>query len=63
MRQGFTSIIEREGDGYVELCPKWDIASQGASIEEAHDNLQEAVGLFLEAASPKEVRQWLQGLK
>lgn len=63
MRQGLTAIIEREGDGYVALCPKWDIASQGASIEEAHDNLQEAVGLFLEAASPEEVRQRLQGLK
>jgi predicted RNase H-like HicB family nuclease len=53
----------REGNGYVALCPKWDIASQGASIEEARDNLQEAAGLFLEAASPKEVRQRLQGLK
>ena len=33
-----TAIIEREGDGYVSLCPGLDIASQGNSIEEARDN-------------------------
>ena len=24
-----TGLIEREGDGYVSLCPELDIASQG----------------------------------
>jgi len=42
-----TAIIEREGDGYVSLCPELDIASQGRSVEEARDNLQEALTLFL----------------
>ncbi len=28
-----TAIIEREGDGYVSLCPELDIASQGDTIE------------------------------
>jgi predicted RNase H-like HicB family nuclease len=45
-----TAIIEREGDGYVSLCPELDIASQGGSVEEARDNLQEALALFFEAA-------------
>jgi len=27
-----TAIIEREGDGYVALCPEIDIASQGDSV-------------------------------
>lgn len=35
----FTAVIEREGDGYVSLCPELDIASQGDSIEEARANL------------------------
>ncbi len=26
---------QREGDGYVALCPDVDVASQGASIEQA----------------------------
>ncbi len=51
-----TAIIEREGDGYVSLCPELDIASQGDTIEEARNNLREAVELFFEAASPNEIQ-------
>ncbi len=50
-----TAIIEREDDGYVALCPELDIASQGGSIEEARDNLREAVELFFETADPSEI--------
>ncbi len=52
-----TAIIEREDDGYVALCPELDIASQGATIEEARANLVEALTLFYETASPAEVQQ------
>ena len=38
-----TAIIEREGDGYVALCPELDVASQGPSIEQARANLKEAL--------------------
>jgi len=51
-----TAVIEREGDGYVSLCPELDIASQGDSIPSARANLLEAVQLFFEAASPEEVK-------
>jgi predicted RNase H-like HicB family nuclease len=50
-----TAIIEREGDGYVALCPEFDIASQGDTVEAARDNLAEALALFFEAAAPAEV--------
>ena len=53
--QRVTVIIEREDDGFVALCPDFDIASEGASIEEARNNLIEALTLFLETASPTEV--------
>jgi len=46
--QQVTAIIEREGAGYVALCPELDVASQGDSIESARKNLQEAVELFLD---------------
>ncbi len=55
----FTAVIEKEGDGYVSLCPELDIASQGNSIEEASTNLKEAVELFFETASATEVKQRL----
>jgi predicted RNase H-like HicB family nuclease len=54
--QQFTAIIEREGDGYVSLCPELDIASQGDTVEEAKNNLAEAIELFLEVADPSEIQ-------
>ena len=54
-----TAIIEREDDGYVALCPEFDIASQGDSIEEARTNLIEALSLFFETAAPSEVERRL----
>ncbi len=51
-----TAIIEREGSGYVSLCPELDIASQGDSIEEARRNLREAIELFYESADPTEIK-------
>lgn len=59
MVRQLTAIIERENDGYVALCPDLDIASQGATIEEARNNLREALELFFETASPEEVKQRL----
>jgi predicted RNase H-like HicB family nuclease len=59
MFKQFTAIIEREGDGYVSLCPELDIASQGGSIEEARENLREALELFFETAPPEEIQQRL----
>ena len=50
-----TAIIDREGDGFVALCPELDVASQGDSIEEARANLIEALELFYETASPEEI--------
>ena len=55
-----TAIIEREDDGFVALCPEFDIASQGSSIEEARANLVEALTLFFETASPSEVSRRFQ---
>jgi predicted RNase H-like HicB family nuclease len=55
-----TAIIEREGQGYVALCPELDVASQGPTVEQARDNLREALELFFETASPEEVSQRLR---
>ena len=57
MRRQLTAIIEREGEGYVALCPQLDIASQGDTIDEAKRNLREAIELFFETASPQEINK------
>ena len=59
MTRQWTAIIEREGDGYVALCPELDIASQGATVAEARENLKEALELFFETASATEIEQRL----
>ena len=54
-----TTILEREGDGYVALCPELDIASQGDTVAEARDNLNEALELFFETAPDAEIQSRL----
>ena len=61
MTRQFTAIIERDGDAYVAHCPELDVASQGQSVAEARSNLTEAIELFLEAATPSEIKQRLRG--
>ncbi|WP_373521017.1 type II toxin-antitoxin system HicB family antitoxin [Aquiflexum sp.] len=56
-KRELTAIIEREGDGYVSLCPELDVASQGETIEEARANLIEALELFFETASEQKVKE------
>jgi predicted RNase H-like HicB family nuclease len=61
MTRKLTAIIEREGDGYVSLCPELDVASQGDTVEQARENLKEALELFFETASHEEIAQRLHG--
>lgn len=58
-KTSYTAILEKDGDLYVALCPELDVASQGATVEEATANLREAVELLLECADPEEIRQRL----
>jgi predicted RNase H-like HicB family nuclease len=53
----FTAIIQRSEKWFVALCPELDVASQGRTVEEARHNITEAVELFLETASPSEIKR------
>ncbi len=59
MNRHLTAVIEREGDGFVALCPEVDIVSQGDTVNEARNNLKEAVELFFETASATEIKERL----
>ena len=59
MTRQLPAIIEREGDGYVALCPELDMASQGVTVTQARENLKEALELFFETASATEIQQRL----
>lgn len=43
-----TAIIKKGEKQYVALCSELDVASQGNTIEEALNNLKEAVELHIE---------------
>ena len=62
MNRQLTAVIERDGEGYVALCPELDIASQGDTVTLARDNLAEALTLFFECAPTEEVKRRLHSV-
>jgi predicted RNase H-like HicB family nuclease len=59
LKPQFTAIIQRSEKWFVALCPELDVVSQGKTVEEARRNVTEAVELFLETASPSEIKRRL----
>jgi predicted RNase H-like HicB family nuclease len=51
----FTAVVTREGDQFVALCVELDMASQGSTVEEALDNVRQAVELFHSTADDDEL--------
>ena len=49
-----TAIIRKGERQYVALCPEVDVVSQGRTIEDALENLKEAVELHIEEVGPPE---------
>jgi predicted RNase H-like HicB family nuclease len=43
-----TAVIQQEPDWYVAKCLENDVASQGKTLDEAMDNLKEALELYYE---------------
>lgn len=52
-----TAIIERSRKHYIVACPELDVVTQGKTLKEAKRNIQEAVELFLEYATVKEIKR------
>ena len=48
MTRTLTAVLHKEGELFVAECPEVGTVSQGASIEDAVRNLQEATELYLE---------------
>ncbi len=46
----YTGMIIKEAGGFSSLCPELDVASEGETIEDAKQNLIEAVSLYVETA-------------
>ncbi len=42
-------LVRKEGDQYVSWCPEFDVASCGDTIEDASENLHDAIDSYLDA--------------
>jgi len=56
MNKRLTALIHREEDGFVAFCPGLDIVSHGSSIQDARDQLREALELFFDVLHLKRLR-------
>ncbi len=53
-----TAIIKKGEKQFVALCPEIDVVSQGFSVEEALNNLKEAVEVYIEEMGlPEEIKR------
>jgi predicted RNase H-like HicB family nuclease len=50
-----TIIIKKEEDWFVATCLENNIASQGKTIDEATENLKEAIALFYEDETEEKI--------
>ena len=48
----FTAVVTRDGERFIALCPEFDMASEGSSVEDSIANLRNAVDQFLNTADP-----------
>lgn len=55
-----TAVVEKDDGWFVSRCPELGVASQGRTRKDAHAMLAEAVELWLECASVKEIKRRLK---
>ena len=51
MNKSFTVAIQREDDWFIAKCLENNVASQGKTMDEATENLREALSLYYEDES------------
>ena len=49
MKYRLSALITKEEEWYVARCPELNVTSQGKTLEEAKENLKEAVELYIES--------------
>ena len=52
-----TEVIEREGDQFASYCHELDIASCGDTAQEAYENIQDAIELYLNGLEQMGLRE------
>ncbi len=47
--RNFVVSIQKEDNFFVARCPQLDVTSQGKTVEEAQNNIKEAIELYIES--------------
>lgn len=55
MAYKLSAVVEKEDDEFVSHCVEVEVTSQGSTIEEALNNLKEAVSLYIKNAEKEEL--------
>jgi len=58
--QTLTAVVEKDECWFVSRCPELGVASQGKTRKQAYAMLAEAVELWLECASDREIKRRLR---
>lgn len=56
MRQ-FLVAITKEDDFFIARCPELNVTSQGETLEEAEENIKEAIELYIESFGIEDLSQ------
>ena len=56
MRQ-FLVVITKEDDFFIARCPELSVTSQGENLEEAEENIKEAIELYIESFGTEDLPQ------
>ena len=56
MRQ-FLVAITKEDDFFIARCPELNVTSQGKTLEEAEENIKEAIELYIESFGTEDLPQ------
>ena len=62
MNRHVSVLICKEGDSYVSICPVTSVSSYGDTEKEALDHHREAMELFFEDMSEKEIEDILESM-
>ncbi|WP_410509040.1 type II toxin-antitoxin system HicB family antitoxin [Methanosarcina hadiensis] len=53
----FLVAITKEDDFFIARCPELNVTSQGETLEEAEENIKEAIELYIESFGTEDLSQ------
>lgn len=62
MKYVFSAVFSKEKGGYSVLCPELGVSSQGKTLKDAEENIQEAVALYIHDLSREDLEPYTRSI-